>query len=58
MSLGVSSIIIVFYLMFLLAGIGAGLYALYLLTRFVQAHQRGAEALEQIARKLPISPAG
>ena len=32
--------------------ISIGIYVLVLLTRFVKAHQRGAEALESIAKKL------
>ncbi len=38
--------------------VGIGVYLLVLLTRFVKAHQRGADALEAIARKLPMSASG
>jgi len=40
-------------LIYLLSIFGVGVYLLVLLARFVKAHQRGADALEAIARKLP-----
>jgi hypothetical protein len=40
-------------LLYLLSIFGVGVYLLVLLARFVKAHQRGADALEAIARKLP-----
>lgn len=44
---------LIFILLYLSAIVGVGVYLIVLLARFVKAHQRGAEALEAIARKLP-----
>ena len=44
----------VFILAYFAVVLGVGIYVLLLATRFVKAHQRGAEALETIAKK--ISP--
>jgi hypothetical protein len=46
---------IVLALVYLLSIFAVGVYLLVLLARFVKAHQRGAEALEAIARKLPAA---
>lgn len=43
----------VFMLLYFLVVIGAGIFVLVLLSNFVKAHQRCADALETIARKLP-----
>ena len=47
------SVFVIAYFAMVLA---VGVYVLLLATRFVNAHQRGAAALENIARKLPASP--
>jgi hypothetical protein len=44
---------IILALLYLSAIFAVGIYLLVLLTRFVKAHQRSADALEAIARKLP-----
>ena len=43
----------VFAFAYLLVVVGISIYVLVLLARFVEAHQRGAQALESIAKKLP-----
>lgn len=45
-----ASLIALFYFV---AVVGIGIYLLVLVSRFVKSHQRGADALEAIARKLP-----
>lgn len=47
---GFTTVIFAFAYLFIVIAIG--IYLLVLLTRFVKAHQRGAEALEAIARKI------
>lgn len=42
----------VFAMIYLAAIVGVGVFILILLTRFVKAHQRSADALEAIARNL------
>jgi hypothetical protein len=46
---GIGSILIVLYFALV---IGLTIYVIVLATRFVKAHQRGAEALESIAQTL------
>lgn len=36
--------------------LGVGIYLIILVARFVSAHQRGAAALEDIAKKLSSAP--
>lgn len=54
-SSGIGGIFILAYFALVL---GVGIYVLILATRFVGAHQRGAEALETIAKNLPQPPKG
>lgn len=49
MSAGIGSIFMVLYFVLI---IGLTIYFVVLATRFVKAHQRGAEALESIAQTL------
>lgn len=42
----------VFFVVYVCALIGAGIFLLTLLTRFVKAHERIASALEEAARNL------
>ncbi len=51
-----SGIAVVFTLFYFVIVLGISVYVLVLLARFVRAHQRGADALETIARRLPIAP--
>jgi len=50
--MGISGIAGIITLLYFLAVIGVGIFLLGLLARLVKAHQRGADALEAIARKL------
>jgi hypothetical protein len=50
---GFTTVIVAF--VYLLIVVAVGIYLLVLLTRFVKAHQRGAEALEVIAKKISSS---
>ena len=49
MGSGIGSILLALYFALI---IGIAVYVLVLATRFVKAHQRGAEALESIAQTL------
>lgn len=48
----------VFAIVYVLAVIGLGIYLIVLAARFVKAHQRGAAALEAIARNLELKKTG
>ena len=41
----------IFFILYVLTIIAVGIYVLVLLTRFVRAHERAAEALELVARR-------
>lgn len=49
--MGFSGIAGIITLLYFLVIIGVGIYLLILLTKLVKSHQRGADALETIARK-------
>ncbi len=53
--MGISGIAGIITVLYFLAIIGVGIFLLVLLARLVKAHQRGADALETIARKLASS---
>lgn len=48
----------IFAIVYVLAVVGLGVYLIVLAARFVKAHQRGAVALEAIARNLEIRKTG
>lgn len=46
------SLTLILFVFYIIAIIGVVVFILILLSRFVRAHERGADALETIARKL------